>query len=363
MSPPDSYTSSPKLNRTSLARSGTVTDRISEKLRAASISRPGPTTPKHKTLASIDEKTLSPALANSTLQTLGVKSMATDPTSPTSPTGPSREDAFVPPTEAGGKPSLSNSTPPPVPSKGEGAVAETQPATVLLSGLSLPGNALRDLLHRFETHVFTTVAPYSTFSPQQNMNRTTAASASRQKNTILGTYERTFSGEELVEWLSQNVEGFGSDWERCADAADELYKMGHLSRVGVGRGFDPSSETFFVLKTNENTPHMPNMPTIPNMNMPNMPSISNLSTSASANIPSLLKSYLPAGLGSDEPVHIRLRRDAVKADEAYKDGVRNVEERRLEMEEKIERGLRVWERWERERLGVIKTGMLGCHSR
>jgi len=33
------------------------------------------------------------------------------------------------------------------------------------------------------------------------------------------------------------------------------------------------------------------------------------------------------------------------------------EEKRLDMEERIERGLRIWERWERERLGAVRNGM------
>jgi hypothetical protein len=71
----------------------------------------------------------------------------------------------------------------------------------------------------------------------------------------------------------------------------------------------------------------------------------------------MFKHYLPASLGSnsDEPMYVRLRRDADKAQDAYRLGVEESEVKRLDMEQKIERGLRVWEKWERERLGVVNS--------
>lgn len=140
------------------------------------------------------------------------------------------------------------------------------------------------------------------------------------------------------------MEGLGGDWDRCEETANELHRMGHFSRVGVGRGFDSSYDTHFTLNV-----------------IPSNTSIisSPLSPATSANIQSILQKYIPAGLGNnDEPVHVKMRKEALKADEAYKEGVRRAEERRLEMEERIERGLRSWEGWERERLGVIKAGTL-----
>jgi hypothetical protein len=212
---------------------------------------------------------------------------------------------------------------------------------VLLSGLSLPTKAFQDILQRFDAYLLTTLAPYSE-TPSQPSLRSNAALASRQRTTILGTYEKTFSGEEVAGWLRDNVEGLGGEWERCVDAARELHGMGHLSRAGVGRGFEPSEDVYYILKAKlgENVSHLP------------------ASTSAQLQqVQSKLKSYLPASLANpDEPVHVRHRRDAVKADEAYRDGIRSLEDKRLEMEERIERGLRVWERWERERLSIVKSG-------
>ncbi|GFZ50185.1 hypothetical protein JCM24511_07940 [Saitozyma sp. JCM 24511] len=337
-SPPpilDKYTASPPPKNAALRRAGTVADRISEKLRQASISKPP--APAHasslKPVLSVDGKQLPPPpspLRPGTPAEDGLRS----------PSSPTREEGFIPPTSPDGRPTMHG---PPLPAKNGELALDIQPPPVLLSGLSLTSQALKELLRRLDAYLLTTPAPYSDAAVQPS-TRSNAALASRARNTILGTYEKTFSGEEVVEWLRQNVEGFGSDWERCIEAATELYRMGYLHRVGVGRGFDPSYDIYFTLKINPNETTVP----LPNISSP-------LSPATSANIQSMIKSYLPSSLGaSDEPLHIRLRREATKADEVYKDAVRVSEEKRLEMEERIERGLRLWERWERERLAVVK---------
>ncbi|KAL7424901.1 Rho-GTPase-activating protein 8 [Cryptotrichosporon argae] len=336
--PADSYTTSPA-KASPLKRSGTVADRISEKLRAASIAT-SPTSSKHRALASIDEKTLPPP----------PPPLFTDVRSggaPDSPSSPTREDAFVPPSSTGGK--VLFAAPPPLPSKaGKTPLApapELPAEPVLLSGLSFPAPAFKDLLKRFEAYVLSTPAPGSGIVGTQS---STVVLSTRQRSTVLGKYEKTFSGAEVIDWLRDNVEGLGGEWERCADAAEELYARGHLSRIGVGRGFDPAEDTFYVLKPNPNETG-PSLAALASVTSP-------LAAAQAAQAASLLKSYLPASLAaSDEPAHVRLRREAGKADEVYRNGVRAAEEKRLEMEEKIERGLRVWERWERERLAVVKT--------
>lgn len=57
-------------------------------------------------------------------------------------------------------------------------------------------------------------------------------------------------------------------------------------------------------------------------------------------------------------MHVRARREAQKADEDYKNAVKRLENTRLALEERLEHGLRVWEKWEKERGGVVKTGTL-----
>ncbi|WVQ96215.1 hypothetical protein IAU59_003319 [Kwoniella sp. CBS 9459] len=354
--PPDHYTSSPKMVQTkishsNLRRAGTVADRISEKLRAAGTSvnqQTSPSSPsRHQPKLSIDGKELPPPPSP-------LRPIAGSPDGMNSPSSPTREERFVPPTDPDGKPWIHGAGGPPVPSKSNGPMSPSSDSLnqpILLSGLSLTPQALRDILQRFDTYLLTNLAPYSD-APHTSSTRSNAALASRQRNTILGTYEKTFSGEEVVEWLKEHVEGFGGDWERCVDAATELHKMGYFSRTGVGRGFDPSDETYFVLKINPSSSATQASEALANLGL-----TSPLSPSSATNaLPSLIKSYLPSSLAnSDEPAHVRLRKDATKSNELYKEGIRNAEDRRLEMEEMIERGLRLWERWERERLAAVKT--------
>ncbi|ODO00626.1 GTPase activating protein [Cryptococcus wingfieldii CBS 7118] len=340
MSPPlDNYTSSPKttpskLTGANLRRAGTVADRISEKLRAASVSSGSSVAPsspsRHRNTYSVDGKVLPPP--PSPLKTEDLTSSG-GPESPSSP----REERFTPPVHPVGKPAAS--------------VVDNHVShddSILLSGLSLTQQGLKDILKQLDLYLLTHPAPNAE-SPLIPSTKSNAALASRQRSTILGVYEKTFSGAEVVEWLTNTVEGFGGEWDRCEDAATELHKMGFFSRIGVGRGFDAGDDTYFILKINgpETTSQLPL-----GINSP-------LSPAAATNaIPSLFKqyqSYLPASLAnSDEPVHVRLRREATKADEAYREGVWSAEDKRLEMEERIERGLRIWERWERERLAAVK---------
>ena len=359
-SSPDHYTSSPKpahakLSAAGLRRSGTVADRINEKLRQASAHKsPPPPVPKQLV---IDGKTLPPPPSPLRPAT-PVGGILAHPSSPT------REDAFIPPTESGGKPSLQGPVPPskqqqpermqtislktPIETKNPPLPVPSQP--ILLSGLSLTPQALREMLHSFDAYLLTTPAPYSEASESIDSSRSNAALASRQRSSIIGTYEKTFSGEEVVQWLRESVEGFGGDWDRSLEAAQELHKMGYFSRTGVGRGFDAHYDTYYTLKTNPNAATHNSLGSLSNIASP-------LSPATSTNIQTMFKSYLPSALGnSDEPAHIRLRREATKADEAYREGVRAAEEKRLEMEERIERGMRIWERWERERLAIVKNG-------
>ncbi|WWD20080.1 hypothetical protein CI109_104554 [Kwoniella shandongensis] len=352
--PPDNYTSSPKmlqnkLSHSNLRRAGTVADRISEKLRAASISNgsnpaapPSPSS-RRRQVISIDGKELPPPPSP-------LQPVMASPDGATSPSSP-REERFIPPTDPDGKPMIHGFTAPAVPDKNTSSSAspDVPPAPILLSGLSLPAQGIKDLLQRFDTYLLTNLAPYSD-APHTPSTRSNAALASRQRSTILGTYEKTFSGEEVVEWLKDNVEGFGGDWERCVEAASELHKMGYFSRIGVGRGFDSGDDTYFVLKIQGSESSSSSSAPLAGLASPLSPS------TATNALPNLIKSYLPASISyGDEPAHIRLRRDATKADEAYKEGVRNAEDKRLEMEEGIERGLRLWERWERERLAAVKS--------
>lgn len=417
---PDAYT-----NTTSplgLKRSGTVADRISEKLRKASAgshSRTSSVAPATALSPSNKDLPPPPPVAPAPKEHEEKKDDG-QPKSPTgsakapppprlhladpaagtdSPSSPTQEDAFIPPTDPNGRPKMSGEEPP-------SAIDEKNTDFILLSGVALAPRAFKALLTRFDQYVHTHAAPGSEQAQSSELS-TRQALASRQKSSILGTYEKTFSGEELVSWLSDNIEGLGGEWDRCVEASEELTRMGHVSRVGVvGRGFEPEDDVFFVLKLNPTegtgvnvaglrrnlsnyasnyantasnyastgynyaSSNMPNVQQYANTNLahlqtnlssavsgislPSVPSPSSAATAAS-HIPSWAKNYLPAAISSNEPAHVRLRHEANRASELYHSGVSEAEATRLEMEERVERGLRTWERWERERLGVIRS--------
>ncbi len=82
----------------------------------------------------------------------------------------------------------------------------------------------------------------------------------------------------------------------------------------------------------------------------------------------LMRNYLPSSISSSlsnassvpsESAHGKARREAKRADDEYREALDKLEIMRLRVEEQVEAALRVWERWERERLGVVKTGERG----
>lgn len=61
--------------------------------------------------------------------------------------------------------------------------------------------------------------------------------------------------------------------------------------------------------------------------------------------------------GHSEPAHIKARREAEEADQAFRVAIRRLDRQRLGVEEKIEDTLKTLQRWETERLRAVKTGM------
>lgn len=89
------------------------------------------------------------------------------------------------------------------------------PSPLLLAGLSLPPQAVSQLLVRAASEL-----------PLRNV-----------RFPILGEYQECFSGEEFVTWLKESVQGFGDSLDRAEDAARELTERdGALRRIGeLGR--------------------------------------------------------------------------------------------------------------------------------
>jgi hypothetical protein len=67
---------------------------------------------------------------------------------------------------------------------------------------------------------------------------------------LIGEYQESFTGEEFVGWLNENVPGFGRNLDRAEDAARELTEReGLLRRLGeLGNQFEQSDEAFYQFR-------------------------------------------------------------------------------------------------------------------
>jgi hypothetical protein len=63
-----------------------------------------------------------------------------------------------------------------------------------------------------------------------------------------------------------------------------------------------------------------------------------------------------------EPAHIKARAESQVANERYRKAVRVLDRQRIALEDKIETTLKLWNRWELERLRAVKTGGLKSYS-
>jgi hypothetical protein len=67
---------------------------------------------------------------------------------------------------------------------------------------------------------------------------------------LLGEYQDSFTGDEFVGWLNENVSGFGGNLDRAEDAARELTERDNLlRRLGeLGNQFEHSDEAFYQFR-------------------------------------------------------------------------------------------------------------------
>ena len=67
---------------------------------------------------------------------------------------------------------------------------------------------------------------------------------------LLGEYQGTFTGEEFVGWLNENVSDFGGSLDRAEDAAKQLTEQENLlRRLGeLGNEFEHSDEAFYQFR-------------------------------------------------------------------------------------------------------------------
>lgn len=67
---------------------------------------------------------------------------------------------------------------------------------------------------------------------------------------LLGEYQDTFTGEEFVAWLKDNISGFGGNLDRAEDAARQLTERDNLlRRIGeLGNQFEHSDDAFYQFR-------------------------------------------------------------------------------------------------------------------
>ena len=179
------------------------------------------------------------------------------------------------------------------------------------------------------------------------------------KVPILGTYQNTTSGADLVEYFQKAMGATSVSYaERLGQ---DLITHGFLRLIGnVGNTFANSSKMNYQWK-----PKAFQWSGVPEKKVPLNRTFSLASNSDSIDSPigGSVTDYL-AGWNPlnnqypNETPSERLRREAIEADERYKQGVRKLDQIRCQLEEAIIEHLRYLERCELDRLKAIKTIIL-----
>ena len=182
------------------------------------------------------------------------------------------------------------------------------------------------------------------------------------KVPILGTYQNTSAGSDIVEYLQKNMNTTSVSYaERIGQ---DLVTHGFLRLVGnVGNTFANSSKMFYQWR-----PKAFQMSGVPEKKAVLGRTFSLAATGSETNsvdspVIGTVNEYLEKWnvLGTSYPNETpseRMRREAREADDRYKTGVRKLDELRCELEEAIFDHLRFLERCELDRLKAIKTVIL-----
>ncbi|KAA8575878.1 hypothetical protein EYC84_004964 [Monilinia fructicola] len=179
------------------------------------------------------------------------------------------------------------------------------------------------------------------------------------KVPILGTYQNTTSGADIVEYFQKFLGATSvSHAERIGQ---DLVSHGFLRLIGnVGNIFANSSKMFYQWRPKgfQLTGIPEKKPTVGRTF-----SIASNSDFAESPVVGSVAEYLAGWnpLNNQHPNETpgdRLRREAAEADERYKQGVRKLDHLRCQLEEAIFEHLRYLERCELDRLKAIKTIIL-----
>ncbi|PKS10758.1 hypothetical protein jhhlp_002515 [Lomentospora prolificans] len=178
------------------------------------------------------------------------------------------------------------------------------------------------------------------------------------KIPILGTYQNTSAGTDIVEYLQRHM---GTSSISYAERiGQDLVTNGFLRLVGnVGNTFANSSRMFYQWR-----PKAFKISGVPEKKVPASRTMSfPVSDGSDSPVVGAVSEYLSNWnvLNSQHPNETpaqRLQREAREADERYKAGVQKLDELRCELEEAIVLHLKFLERCELDRLKAIKTVLL-----
>ncbi|KAF4921016.1 Rho-GTPase-activating protein 8 [Colletotrichum viniferum] len=178
------------------------------------------------------------------------------------------------------------------------------------------------------------------------------------KVPILGVYQNTSSGADIVEYLQKHLNT--SSVSYAERIGQDLITAGFLRLIGnVGSTFANSSKMFYQWR-----PKAFKAAGVPEKKLPLGRTFS-LPASESSDSPVVgtVSEYLANwnvlnNAHPNETPPERLRREAREADDKYKGGVRKLDEMRCDLEETIFLHLRFLERCELDRLKAIKTVIL-----
>ncbi|KAK0720422.1 hypothetical protein B0H67DRAFT_485430 [Lasiosphaeris hirsuta] len=180
------------------------------------------------------------------------------------------------------------------------------------------------------------------------------------KVPILGTYQNTSAGTDIVEYLQKNM---GTSSVSFAERiGQDLIGLGFLRLIGnVGNTFANSSKMFYQWR-----PKAFEMSGVPEKKVPIARTFSLPSTAADGTdspVVGAVSEYLEKWnvLNTTRPNETpteKMRREARESDDRYKAAVKKLDEMRCELEEAILVHLRFLERCELDRLKAIKTVVL-----
>ncbi|EEB88730.1 hypothetical protein MPER_13262, partial [Moniliophthora perniciosa FA553] len=178
---------------------------------------------------------------------------------------------------------------------------------------------------------------------------------------LLGEYQDCFTGEEFVVWLKDNIPAFEGSLDRAEDAAKYLTeKEGLLRRIGeFGNEFEDADDAFYQFRPKNKAFNFDGKSgSVDSLGSPIKTTLQPQNILKSTNNFVSLVSKALVTNPNGQPAFLKARQDAEEADKAYRIAVRQLDRRRLNLEERLEESFKTLQRWETERLRAVKTVLL-----